>query len=123
MGSPANFMWASEDLYTLNLGRDSETKVLIKLPTDLDLEGEALSRVPRKSRSTRILAATENSQPSLVEEGAQRNFCFSVHFKGTFKRGKEALCHPMQEAKCSEAVRPIPAQHRRYCGWHACSLE
>lgn len=81
MGSPANFMWASEDLYTLNLGRDSETKVLIKLPTDLDL----LSRVPRKPSSTRILAATENSQPSLVEEVAQRNFCFSVHFKGTFK--------------------------------------
>ena len=43
MGSPANFMWASEDLYTLNLGRDSETKALIKLPTDLDLEGKALS--------------------------------------------------------------------------------
>ena len=92
MGSPANFMWASEDLYTLNLGRDSETKELIKLPTDLDLEGEALSWVPRKPSSTRTRAATENSQRSLAEEGTQRNFCFSVHFKGTFKWGKEALC-------------------------------
>ena len=73
MGSPDNFMWASEDLYSLNLRRDSETKVLIKLPTDLDLEGEAL-RVPRKPCSTRSGAATENSQPSLAEEGRPEDF-------------------------------------------------
>lgn len=42
-GSPANFMWASEDIYILNLHIDSGTKVLIKLPNDLDLESEGLS--------------------------------------------------------------------------------
>lgn len=84
---------------------DSATKVLLKLPNDLDLENEALCRVPYKP----VRAATNNSEHIWQSNMPRGISAFLCIFKLTSKLGKEALPHFCARIHISEWFRPVLA--------------